>query len=164
MPSGEKFLDEMGREFRVAELLACDDIAQIGGVVGHAEQRELAKRVDQPATRLLAIRAEANQLADEAVVPRRHFRADCEMRVEAHAGSGGAIEVNHASGRGTEVVRGIFGVNAAFDSGPARRRRFRNLAARRDSQLLAYEVASKTQLGYRMLDLKTRVYFQEVKI
>ena len=72
--------------------------------------------------------------------------------------------MKHGSGRGTKVMLGILGVDSAFDCRAARRRGLIRLAARRDAQLLAYQVAAKTHLGHRMLDLQARIHFEEVEV
>src|SRR5208337_3017375 len=72
--------------------------------------------------------------------------------------------MKHGSRRGTEIMLGILGIDAALDRRAARSRGLRHLAARRDPQLLAYQVASKTHLGHRMLYLQARIDFEEVEV
>ena len=154
----------MRRELRVAELFAGYDIAQVRRVVGHTEQRKLAERIDQPPARLLASSAVADEFGEQAVVPGRHFGASRQVRVEAHTRASRNAQMKHGSGGGTKVILRIFGVDSAFDRGAARSRWLRHLAARRDSQLLAHQVASESHLGHRMLDLQPRVDFEEIEV
>ncbi len=85
LPRRKELIDEMRRQFRVATLFARYYVAHVSGVVRHTQQRKFAQRVHEPPARLLAIRAVTNQLAEQAVVPRRHFGAAREVRVEADA-------------------------------------------------------------------------------
>src|SRR5208337_1323562 len=72
--------------------------------------------------------------------------------------------MKHGSGRRTEIMLGILGVDAAFDRRTARSRGRRDRTARRDSQLFADQVTSETHLGHGMLDLQARVDLEEVEV
>ena len=62
-------------------------------------------------------------------------------------------------------MRGILGVEPAFDRVPARfDRREPERRAARHQDLLAYEIETRDPLGDRMLDLQTRVHLEEVEV
>ena len=86
------------------------------------------------------------------------------MRIDADAGSGGQIELKDAADGRPKIMRGVFGIDAAFDSASPRARRIGDVIARRDTQLIGDQVTAETQFGDRMFDLEARVDFEEVEV
>src|SRR5437870_2754032 len=85
------------------------------------------------------------------------------MGVDADSGTRRQIEMQHCASRRAEVKARIFGVDAAFNRASARHSRFAHARAGRYLELLAHEVASEADFGHRMLNLETRVDFEEVE-
>src|SRR5690606_28431453 len=130
-----------------------------------AVHHHLAQRHAHPRDRLVAVGAVHDQLADHRIVVRRDRVALVDVRVHAHAGAAGRVEVLDQAGRGQEAVR-ILGVDAAFDRVAAQHHVFladRELLPGGDLELLADQVDAGDQFGDRMLDLDARVHLDEVE-
>src|SRR3546814_3011157 len=72
-----------------------------------------AQRHAHAADGLFAVGAVDDQLADHRVVVRRHAIAFVDVRIHAHAGAAGGVEVLDQAGRGNERLR-VLGVDAEF--------------------------------------------------
>src|SRR5690606_4216922 len=122
---------------------------------GHAHARD----------RLIAVGAVHDQLADHRVVVRRHAVTFVDVRVHAHAGATGGVEVLDQAGRGQEGL-GVLGVDPALDRVAAQDHVLlpdRQLLARGDPELLADQVDAGDHLGDRVLDLDAGVHLDEVE-
>ena len=108
-----------------------------------------------------------DQLAYQAVVRRGNLIALIHVRVPPHTKPSGSYECFDLTGRRTEVVGGVFGVDATLD-GCARGGNVLLLERQRfaigDTQLPLNEIQTRYHLGYRMLDLDSRVDLEEVKL
>src|SRR5690606_32019789 len=106
-----------------------------------------------------------DQLADHRVVVRGYAVALVDVRVHAHAGAAGAVEVLDEAGRGQERLR-VLGVDAALDRMPLEHDVVLlqgQPVAGGDAELLADQVDAGDHLGDRVLDLDTGVHLDEVE-
>src|SRR5690606_2337794 len=106
-----------------------------------------------------------DQLADHRVVVRRHAVALVDVRVHAHAGAAGAVEVLDQAGRGQEGLR-VLGIDAALDRMPLEHDVLLlqgQPVAGGDAELLADQADAGDHLGDRVFDLDAGVQHDEVE-
>ena len=106
-----------------------------------------------------------DELADHRVVVRRHPIPFVDVRIHAHAGAAGGVEMLDQAGRGHEGV-GVFGVDAALDGVAAQHDialADRQLVAGGDHQLFLHQIDAGDQFGDRMFHLDAGVHFDEVE-
>mmetsp|Transcript_16628 Transcript_16628/g.27222 ORF Transcript_16628/g.27222 Transcript_16628/m.27222 type:complete len:314 (+) Transcript_16628:135-1076(+) len=131
-----------------------------------ALDHRLAQRDAHACQGLIAGVAVDDDLADHAVVVRRHEVVRVGMRVHAHAGAAGGVPHRDAAGRGRELDR-VFRVDAALDGMALEfdlALRERQLLAGGDLDLLLHDVDARHQFRHRVLHLQPGVHLQEVEV
>src|SRR5690606_37244051 len=162
---GQLLLQVMDVLPALAEAAVGEDALLQRDVGPDAVDDHLRKRNAHAADRLFAVGAVDDQLADHRVVVRWHAVAFVDVRIHAHAGAAGGVEVLDQAGRGHERLR-ILGVDAAFDRVAAQHDVFlpdRQLLPRRDQQLLADQVDAGDHFGDRVLALDAGVHLDEIE-
>ena len=114
-----------------------------------------------------AVWADGYQFSDHRIVERRDGVAAVDVRVHPDAdAAGGVVKVDRAGG-GSEIVGGIFRIDAEFDgvSQGAKVIEFGAEAfAGSDFDLLFDQVDPVDLFGHRMFDLDTGIHFEKVKV
>ena len=126
---------------------------------------EVAQRTDEPRTRVFACGAGGDHLGDQGVEVRWHTRARHDARVDANTRPQRGIEERDISGRGQEARVGILGANPRLDRHTllADLEPFQRLAAS-DPDLQLDEVDAGDLFRNSVLDLQTRIHFEEVVV
>ena len=112
-----------------------------------------------------AVASANDELGDQRIVVGRDDGIGMSGGVHAHAGAAGNLECGDAAGRRDEGL-GVFGIDAALDGVAAEVHRSGGVfefLARGDADLGLDQVHVGDHLGDRMLDLNTRVHFDEVE-
>ena len=113
----------------------------------------------------VAVGAVDDQLADHAVVIRRHPIAGVEPAIDADVHAAGRDIILHQARRGREGFR-VLGVDPALDRVAVELDlvlRAGQAFAGGDADLLAHQVDAADHLGHRMLDLEPGVHLDEVE-
>ena len=175
----------MPREKRLANELVAEHFLDEPGVVGapeevgvfHDLELERDGRFD-PADDVfaegalhaedgvVAVGSDSDEFADHGVVIRRDAVASIDVGIDADAAAAGGVVEFDLAGGGLEVVRGVFGVDAALDGVGARGGVddvLGEVFAGGDEDLLFDEVASVNFLGDGVFDLDAGVHFHEVE-
>src|SRR3977135_2578280 len=116
--------------------------------------------------RLVAVLPIGDDLADQRVVVGRRGVALVNMRIDPDAGSARRVIGRNAPGRWCETER-VLGIDAALYRVAAKLDVLlphRQPLARGDPDLLLDDVDASDHFGHRMLDLDTRVHFDEVEL
>src|SRR6266702_3864835 len=145
--------------------ITCERLMQ-GLCRRQALDAELRKGALEPPDRAWPVLVVHDQLAEQAVVERRHRVALIEHAVEAHAFTGRHAERADCAGAWEKALRRILGVDADLDRMTA----YANLILSDSKRLtagkpdhLAHEVDAGDHLRHGMLDLDARVHLQEVE-
>ena len=141
---------------------AGDQEALVGG---DAEGDRLFEARDQPAPRLLAGRAEADELGDHRVVERRNLRTRLQRVLDAERLR--HLPQRHPAGLRHEILVRVLGAQPHLDGVAGKRNVLlpqRQRLAGRDAQLPLDQVEPGDRLGHRMLDLQPRVHFHEIEM
>jgi len=108
-----------------------------------------------------------DEFGDHRIVIGGHGVAGIDVGIDAHTLAAGSIPKLDGAGAGSEVIVGIFCIDAALDS-VATRLGAQNVAgkwfASSDADLLFDQLAAHDLLGDRMLDLDPGVHFHEIEI
>jgi hypothetical protein len=108
-----------------------------------------------------------HELREQGVVEPGNRPAGVHAGIIADPRAPGHTQLRDAAGRGDEPRRRILGVDPTLDGPPARGHvvlTVAELLASGQSELLPDEVASRDQLGHRMLDLEPRVHLEEIEV
>ena len=108
-----------------------------------------------------------HQLGEHGIVVERHSPALVDAAILADSRPAGLQQPGNFAGRGKEVVFGVFGVDAAFDSMSADGDIFLTegqLFAGGNAQLEMDEIEAGDQFGDGMLHLQAGIHLQEVEV
>src|SRR5450631_394417 len=87
------------------------------------------------------------------------------MRIKPDTISSRCVKAFYHARRRSEIMIGIFGIDAAFDSMSLRLPGLlRNFSAIGNMKLLLDQIHPDHLLGHAMLDLNTRIHFHEIEI
>ena len=126
----------------------------------------LAQRSQHPMPGLLAVGTVGDDLGDHGVVCLRDGEVCLGPRVDAHARAGRLVVIADTAGRGHEVLRSVFGVDAALDCCTFENEillgELKRLSRSRED-LRAHEVDPANELSHGMLYLQSSVHLEEVE-
>src|SRR5208282_5975339 len=114
----------------------------------------------------VAVFAVHHKLGNEGIIIGGNHRLGVGCRVNPHAGATGFVEDRYLPRGGGKSLR-VFSADAAFDGVSAQPNRLaleRHVPARRNQDLMLYQIQPRHHFSYRMLHLNARVHFQEVEV
>src|SRR3954454_2240099 len=160
-------IEQVRRELALEERLGGEQRAMDLHVGHDTLDDELVERRPATRDRRLSRRPPDDELAQQAVVERRHLVALVRVAVEPDARPAGRVEALDGPGPRAEVVLGVLGVDPELDRVAALRDvrlREPQRLARRDPDLRRDEVDAGQHLGDGMLDLDPPVDLDEVGV
>ena len=165
--SREELVEPFGVDFAAEEIGIGEDAAEKAGVGLDAGDGVFVESTAETGNGFFAGVAPGDEFAEERIIFVGNGPAFVDAFVEANAGTAGGVEGKNLSGRGEEIVVGIFGIEAHFHGVSARRDGFpgeREAMAGGDGDLEFDKVEAGDLLGDGMLDLQARVDFEEIEI
>ena len=143
-----------------------DDLAQIVEVGLDAGEARRVEARREPLDRLGAGRAVDDELRQQRVVEGRHLGAALDPRIDAHVGR--EDDLGERPGAGLELLVRILGVETHLDrmadAAPVSDSIDHVSFAGGEADHPLHQVDAGDGLGHRMLDLQTRVHFEEVRL
>ena len=163
----EMLIDEAGVQVALGEFGQAEHPGDEVDVRVHALDVVAVERLDQPAPRVLAGLAVADELGQHGVVEHVDLAADVDAAVHPHARAArGEVAGDHAGG-GDEAAGRLLGADARLD-GPAVEADGPLVEGQRftagDAQLPLHQVEPGDHLGDRVLHLQAGVHLQEVEV
>ncbi len=165
--SCEELVEPFGVDFAAEEIRFAEDAAEEAGVGFDAGDGVFVEGAAEAGDGFFAGVAPGDEFAEKGIVFVGNGPAFVDTFVEANAGTAGGVAGKDFSWRGEEIVVRILGVEANFHGVATRRNGFPfegETVAGRDGDLKFDEIEPGNLLGDGMLDLQTRVDFEEIEI
>ena len=149
------------------KILFCNDAAAKRDVRADSIHLNFRESPSESSKGLTPVRARCDQLREHRIVIAGNGPTRVHAFIQPDSRSRGHRQVRNCSWRGEKFVFRIFGVNAALDGVAAEddvtlRKRQRLTGS--NSNLQLDEIEACDQLRYGMLNLQTRIHFEEIEI
>jgi len=163
----KQFVEPLGVNFSAKEIRLGENAAEKACVDFNTCDSVLLESTAQASDGFFAAVAPGDQLAQQRIVIHWNGPAFVDAFIEANAGATGRMARKNFSGRREKIIVWIFGVEPHFHGVAARRDGLpgkRQTMAGGDGDLQLHQIEPRDLLRDGMLDLKTRVDFQKIKI